>query len=217
MTGVEVGNRTGTYIAFDGLGKVNPTESDFRYYSVIQGWDANKKIEFNFTNSHEKTYAVRDTSSLITLQSRIRERLSLSKNMVVILSSDTRKSGSLLSYEIEQAVDVYKLPLIISYVDFDIVAKPESLHGYWPKALKDRIDNGSAKAIHIGFKKEPILDAIGQFSVNDKQLPMSLCHYSEDAYRSFGLSSTILAGFVNKEKAPINSAYALSRFYNSRL
>lgn len=209
-----MGNRTGTYIAFDGLGKINPTESDFRYYSVLQGWDANKKIDFSFTNSHEKTYAVRDTSSLITLQSRIRERLSLSKNMVVILSSDTRKSGSLLSYEIEQAVDVYKLPLIIAYVDFDIVAKPDLLKDYWPNALKDRIENGTAKAIHIGFKKEPILDSIGQFSVNDKQLPTSLGYYSEEAYRSFGLTSTILAGFVNKEKAPISSAYALSRLYN---
>ena len=25
-------NRTGTYIAFDGLGKKDPSESDFKYY-----------------------------------------------------------------------------------------------------------------------------------------------------------------------------------------
>ena len=108
-------NRTGTYVAFDGLGQTDPTKSDFRYYSILQAWNANKNIDFKLTNSHEKTYSVRDTSLKATLYTRIRERLSASKNMLVILSTDTRKSGSVLSYEIEQAIDNYKIPLIIAY------------------------------------------------------------------------------------------------------
>ena len=59
-------NRTGTYVAFDGLGETDPTKSDFRYYATIQAWSANKNIEFKLTNSHEKTYAVRDSSSKAT-------------------------------------------------------------------------------------------------------------------------------------------------------
>lgn len=55
-------NRTGTYIAFDGLGKTDPTESDFKYYATIQAWSASKHIDFKFVNSHDKTAAVRDTS-----------------------------------------------------------------------------------------------------------------------------------------------------------
>ena len=47
-------NRTGTYIAFDGLGETNPAKSDFRYYATLQAWTANKNIEFRFVNSHEK-------------------------------------------------------------------------------------------------------------------------------------------------------------------
>ena len=96
-------NRTGTYVAFDGLGQVDPTKSDYRYYSMLQAWSANKNIDFKFTNSHEKTYAVRDTSSKETLCSRIRQRLGASKNMLIILSEDTRKSGSILSYEIVES------------------------------------------------------------------------------------------------------------------
>ena len=107
-------NRTGTYVAFDGLGETDPTKSDFRYYATIQAWSANKNIEFKLTNSHEKTYAVRDSSSKATLYSRIQERLRASKNMLVILTKDTRYSGSVLSYEIEQAIDNYKIPLIIA-------------------------------------------------------------------------------------------------------
>ena len=77
-------NRTGTYVAFDGLGETDPTKSDFRYYATIQAWSANNNIEFSLTNSHEKTYAVRDTSLRSTLYSRIQERLRASKNMLVM-------------------------------------------------------------------------------------------------------------------------------------
>ena len=73
-------NRTGTYIAFDGLGKVNPTESDFKYYATIQAWSAGKNIDFRFVDSHDKTAAVRDTSLRLTLEARIRERLAASKH-----------------------------------------------------------------------------------------------------------------------------------------
>lgn len=64
-------NRTGTYVAFDGLGQTDPTKSDFRYYSILQAWNANKNIDFKLTNSHEKTYSVRDTSLKATLYTRI--------------------------------------------------------------------------------------------------------------------------------------------------
>lgn len=111
-------NRTGTYIAFDGLGKTNPAESDFKYYATIQAWSAGKNVDFKFVNSHDKTAAVRDTSLRSTLEARIRERLAASKNCLVILSDDTRKTGSMLSYEIERAVDKYKTPLICVYTGY---------------------------------------------------------------------------------------------------
>ena len=126
--------RSGTYIAFDGLGQTNPTLSDFKYYATMQAWDSHKNIDFKYVDSHDKTCAVRDTSLRTTLESRIRERLSNSKNVVVILSGDTRKSGSMLTYEVEQAVDRYDLPLIITYVDYRVVANPSSLSTYWPNA-----------------------------------------------------------------------------------
>lgn len=56
--------RNGTYIAFDGLGETDPSKSDFKYYATIQMWNANKDIEFNMVNSHDKDSSVRDTSNL---------------------------------------------------------------------------------------------------------------------------------------------------------
>ena len=179
--------RTGTYVAFDGLGKVDPTQSDFKYYATIQAWCANKNIDFKITNSHEKTYAVKDLSSRETLYSRIRQRLKVSKQMLVILTKDTRYIGSVLSYEIEQAVDNYKLPLIIAYPGYDYVLNVAAYRNLWPKALIDRIDGYTIQAIHIPFKLVCLLDAISRFSVNGESLQGGKTHYTEDAYKSWGL------------------------------
>lgn len=182
-------NRTGTYVAFDGLGKTNPTESDFKYYATLQAWAANRKIEFTITNSHEKASAVRDTSKKSTLIASIQQRFRGSKNMLVVLSSNTRKNGSVLSDEIEMAIDTYKIPLIIAYVDYRAIANPRGLSSYWPYALSSRITNKTADIIHIPFSKEAILAAIGQFN------PSNLVggpygYYTQEAHISWGLLSS---------------------------
>lgn len=180
-------NRTGTYVAFDGLGETDPTKSDFKYYATIQAWSANKNIDFKLTNSHEKTYAVRDTSQRATLYARIQERFRTSKNMLVILTTDTRYTGSVLSYEIELAIDTYKIPLIIAYPGYSAISDVNALSGLWPKALADRINKAGTEAIHIAFAKDPILDAISQFSVNGKHPTSGKNYYTHETYVQWGL------------------------------
>lgn len=192
-------NRTATYIAFDGLGETDPTKSDFKFYATIQAWDAHKSIDFSFVNSHEKTDAVRDTSKMATLKSRIQERLRCSKNVVVILSKDTRKSGSMLSYEIEQAVDNYKLPLIIVYTGYCVVRKfTPILMSHWPTALNARLHefytisgehvaNKITNAIHIPFAKDPLMYTIERFTVNGGGIVGPRNTFSQDAYVGWNL------------------------------
>lgn len=180
-------NRTGTYVAFDGLGQTAPTKSDFRYYATLQAWNKNDNIEFKLTNSHEKTAAVRDTSSRATLYSRIQERFRGSKNMLVILTTDTRKTGSVLSYEIEQAIDTYEIPLIIAYPGYSAICDVDALSGMWPKALSDRINNKGVEAIHIAFAKDPIINAISRFYVNGEHLSNGKNYYNRQSYVDWGL------------------------------
>ncbi len=182
-------NRTGTYFAFDGLGQTDPTKSDFKYYATVQAWSAGKNIEFKFVDSHDKTNAVRDTSLRTTLEARIKERLAASKNVVVIISSDTRNSGSMLSYEIEKAVDTYGLPLIIAYAGYNSIQSPSALSDRWPNALTTRLNNGSASAIHVPFKKDAILDAIGQFTVSSGNLDGAFNKYSRETQVNWGYIS----------------------------
>lgn len=169
--------RTSTYVAFDGQGTTNPSESDFKYYALVQAWSENPDSTFRLVNSHDKTSPVRDTSSDETLKTRLRERLSYSKNMIVILGPNTRKEGSLLSYEIEQAVDRYELPLIIAYTDteqFNSRPQYQGLSQYWPKALAIRIRNKSCKAVHIPFEKDSIEKALNRYGVNQRYPHSSL-------------------------------------------
>ncbi len=179
-------NRTGTYFAFDGLGETDPTKSDFKYYATVQGWNAASHIEFKFVNSHDKSNAVRDSSKLATLQASIRERLAGSKNMVVIVSGSTRKTESLLSWEVERAVDFYHLPLIVAYAGCEVMLNPETLSSRWPETLASRIESGVAEAIHIPFKKDAMLDAISRFTVNGEKIGGSRVHYTEATHRSWG-------------------------------
>lgn len=180
-------NRTGTYFAFDGLGETDPLKSDFRYYATVQGWDAASHIDFKMVNSHDKASAVRDTSKRATLEASIRERLAASKNMVVILPEDTRASGSMLSWEIEKAVDHYKIPLIIAYTGYNTINNPAALASRWPTTLAERIRISSADAIHIPFKKDPMFDAIRRFTVNSEKIGGPLTVYTDQMYRTWGL------------------------------
>lgn len=162
--------RNGTYVAFDGQGTTDPTQSDLHYYALLRSWDKNEKFDFKFSDSHQKTYAVSDSSKRITLENRLMERMRNSKNMLVILSKKTNFERGLLNFEIEKAVDLYKLPLIVAYTNTEDVFTYDAFSNRWPKALVERINNKSANAVHIPFKEEYIIEALNRYSVHNTSL-----------------------------------------------
>lgn len=180
--------RNGTYVAFDGNGTTNPTMGDMKYYGLLQKWNNSRVYELNFSDSHKKTYQVKDSSQIETLKSRLLERMRNSKNMLLIISDDTNWDRGLLNYEIEKAIDVYNLPIIVAYTGYNCVLSPANFSNKWPKALYERIVNGSAKCIHIPFKEKAIMSAISQFSIhnNEEKLTSALAYYKECAYKDWG-------------------------------
>lgn len=180
--------RNGTYVAFDGQGTVNPTQSDLKYLGLLRSWNNSKNYELTFSDSHLKTYRVLDSSQRRTLENRLMERLRNSKNMLLILSNSTNYDRGMLNFEIEKAVDVYNLPIIVAYTGCEYLLDARKYSNRWPKALEKRIDDESLLAIHISFKEKAIMTAINQFSVHnteDNRLTSALCTYVEDAYRSW--------------------------------
>ena len=55
--------RNGTYVAFNGCGTRKPTNSDIKYFNLLKAWNGNENNDFNFVDSHQKTYSVLDTST----------------------------------------------------------------------------------------------------------------------------------------------------------
>ena len=82
--------KNGTYVAFNGCGTTDPTESDIKYYNLLKAWAESDNIDFSFSNSHEKTSQVSDESKLSTLKARLQERLRNSKNMLLIITEHSK-------------------------------------------------------------------------------------------------------------------------------
>jgi hypothetical protein len=178
--------RNGTYVAFHADGTSVPIDTDMKYYRLLQAWHEHEHIEFNLINSHDKTAAVRDSSKKETLKGRLRERLNNSKNMLLIIGDTTKLDRDWIPFEISYAVDTCNIPIIAAYPSYESILNPASHRSEWPAALAERIDNETAKVIHIPFKKEPIKDAISQFDHNN--LPKSsLSYYSRETYEGWGI------------------------------
>src|ERR1051325_8688443 len=154
--------RNGTYVAFHADGNNRPGgKSDIDYYNLIKAWAAKGDDDFTMINSHDKSSAVRDASLRRTLRDSLLERLRNSKNMVLIIGETTRLDTDWVPFEIEKAVDLYGIPIIAAYTVFDKpIRRPSALSGYWPTALRIRIDNGTANVLHIPFRKEPLNNSL---------------------------------------------------------
>ena len=145
--------RNGTYIAFHADRTNQPGKSDIGYYNLMKAWTAKSDDDFSMINSHDKTSAVRDTSNQATLRARLLERLKNSKNIVLIIGKTTKNDTDWVPFEIEQAVDRYGLPIIAAYTGYDSILAPNQHSGLWPSALASRINNKTARVIHVPFKK----------------------------------------------------------------
>jgi len=181
--------RNGTYVAFHAGGTSNPiaAQSDIKYFNLLKAWHSNSHHVFRLIDSHDKVSSVRDTSKKKTLEQSLKNRLKLSKIMLLIITTNTKNDVDWVPFEISYAVDNCDIPIVATYPDCnEPIINPIALGSYWPDALKRRIDNGTASVIHIPFSEAVIKDAINQFGPNAKPLGAGLGYYSEDAYRSFG-------------------------------
>lgn len=176
--------RSGTYVAFHAEGKTDPTDSDIKYYNIIKGWNV-MDDDFSFTNSHEKTNAVRDSSKKETLRRALVERLKNSKHLLLILGEKTKDDNDWVPFEIKYAVDECKIPIIVAYTGYNRILDPSALWTLWPDELLKAVSKPTVGIIHIPFKKEAIADAISRFDMNNHPAT-TLNYYSTEAHNNWG-------------------------------
>ena len=164
-------NRTANYVAF----YVNPPFSesnlgahatpDFCYYNQLRAWKGADN-SFPFVNAHSKTYDVRDGSEWETLKRRLHDRLKLSKNIVLFLSSNTKNSRA-LHEEIEYGINQMGLPVIVIYPDFkengDIYCSKgirKQVKDLWDKLPVFRDNMEKVAKLHINYNRNLIVRAL---------------------------------------------------------
>ena len=141
--------RNGTYVAFHANGTNIPSKSDIDYYNLMKAWTAKTDDDFTMNNSHDKASAVRDSSKKATLRASLLERLKNSKNMVLIIGETTLLDDDWVPFEIEKAVDAYKIPIIAAYTGLAIKTPKERP----AKVVKANPFNSPAPAQNNGSKE----------------------------------------------------------------
>ncbi len=138
---------------------------DFCYYNQLKAWKGLDST-FPFVDAHAKTYSVRDGSQWETLKRRLHERLDVSKNIILFLSSNTKNSQALRE-EIEYGINAKGLPVIIIYPDFkeksDIWCASgmrKQVTDLWDKIPVLRDNMHKVATIHVPYNKSLITSAL---------------------------------------------------------
>lgn len=179
--------RTGTYVAFHAGGTSDPSDSDIKYFNLLKAWLKLPESDFHFVDSHQKTAAVRDSSKRQTLERALITRLRRSKNMILIMTDETRFDDDWVPFEIQYAIDQCRLPIIVAYPGYDWICRPGELRHMWPLDLAARLDGEVARSIHIPFKQRPLSKAVSAFSV-DRLPSHPITIYKDDLYKRWGLA-----------------------------
>lgn len=154
--------RNGTYVAFAADGGEDIFKSDIKYYNLLKAWKESEHKEFTFVNSHEKK-AIREKSKDVTIENTLKLRLKKSNLFVLLVGDTTRLDDDFVPLEIEYAIDVCELPVVVCYVNHrDRIVKdlPWDLQKLLPDVLQNRIDSDEVKTLHIPFRQHIIRHAV---------------------------------------------------------
>ncbi len=170
---------------------------DFCYYQLLKLWKI-KDGDFPFIDAHGKTYNVRDGSDWkSTLKPRLHERLRISKNIILILSSATKQSKALCE-EITYGIDVCGLPVIVVYPGFNFVGYENLLSSkvidLWNNLPCFRSRINEIPTAHVPFKKGHIEAALKdpRLSAYDKRENCIVGLNTSDEYREHQASEQFI-------------------------
>ena len=85
--------RNKTYVIFDG-------DEDMWAYAYMLGWKNNDKIEFDFFNAHDLKPLTQNASEE-TVKRRLRERLSNTKQAIVLIGEKTKNLFRFVRWEMD--------------------------------------------------------------------------------------------------------------------
>jgi hypothetical protein len=174
-----MGYRNKTFVSF--------ASQDLHYYRLMCAWKANQHIDFDFLDAHDINIA-RDTSTAETINRRLTERLSGTKQVVMLIGDLTRtkaaRTSSFLNHEIRTILRL-DIPVIFANVNSHRSSESSRL----PAALTDRY------SISVAFGYKIIQYALDEFPPDytanlkrtDAEKKSGPWYYKDSVYADFGL------------------------------
>lgn len=164
--------RNKTYVCFDG-------DNDILYYRMMTAWKANDNIDFNFYDAHD-LHQCRDSSCEATIKRSLRDRMSNSKILLVLVGENTKNLYKFVRWEIEIALSM-GIPIIVVNLNGSRNYDPDRC----PPILKNQL------AVHIPFGLSIVQHAIDawrddhvrHFAKNE----IGPCFYPDALYKQLGI------------------------------
>jgi hypothetical protein len=144
-----------TYVAFD-------ADKDIWAYRFMRGWSANKRIDFELLDAHDLDNMTDRARGEAYVKTKLRERMSRSTAVVVLVGESTKFLHKYVRWEIELAIEL-GLPLVAVNLN-----KSRGLdHGRCPAILRNTC------AVHVPFKLGAIKHALDEWPTRYRSLVAS--------------------------------------------
>lgn len=94
------------YVIFDG-------DNDKWAYAYMNGWKANKNIDFDYQNAHDLNNMTSRAQDEQYVKSKLRERMEKSSAVIVLVGEKTKNLYKYVRWELELALEL-GLPIIVA-------------------------------------------------------------------------------------------------------
>lgn len=166
--------RNKTFVSF--------ASEDIHFYRLMTAWKENKKFDFDFFDAHDLNTA-RDTSSPMTINLRLRQRLQNTKQVVMLIGDVTRRKaarpGTFIGYE-ARTIKSLGIPIIFANLNKARVVERDRI----PDVLLDVF------TVSVSFNPSIIQYALDEFPSEYRQHWRSKHgphQYSSEHYQFVGL------------------------------
>jgi hypothetical protein len=163
--------RNKTYVIFDG-------DNDIRYYQLMRGWKQHDHLDFNFHDAHDLR-PLTARASEDTVRSRLRSRLSNTKQSLVLIGESTKNLYKFVRWEIDTCLSL-DIPIVAVNLNGKRTMDPQLC----PAILRDKY------VVHVPFKLAIIRYALDNFPseyvARDKSAGGNR-YYNDSIYRRLGI------------------------------
>lgn len=134
------------YVVFDG-------DNDKWAYAYMNGWKANKNIDFDYQDAHDLDNMTARAQGEQYVKSKLRERMNKSTAVVVLVGEKTKNLYKYVRWELELALEI-GLPIIVANLN----KSNGQDNDLCPAIIRDK-----ACTVHIPYTLEALKHAMSNF------------------------------------------------------